>query len=589
HVDDRCSRLDHVRPDDTGHAGRCHDDVCLDHMARQVASSSVAQRDGGVLTSPGQQQAKRPPNGQATPDDNDVGTCDGDAIAAQQFDDAHWGARQWRCLPEHQAPEVVWVKPVDILARVYPGQESELVEPGRLLHEVSGTGRVRVELVDNCLDLTLAYVRAEVVPDARDADLGAVLVLGIDVPPGAWVLANPHGPETGDDAAFCQRRDASLELVLDRCEGRPAIQDLRGHVLNPSTGGAAQPWWSPSRDELRGCGQLDRQSGLGQAEGCRSRPAQKAAHVIVGCPCRVDHRHGHRCRRLPGYALARWRASRTTTPAASADSGHGTPTLPAQWAKCRVLVKYIVIPAAVAASMTSGSRTDPPGATTARTPASNSTWSPSAKGMNASDAATEPAARSTPALVTASWQESTRLTWPIPTPTLAPPLTSRMALDLTARTARQANRRSASVAVPAGSPHTSCQREGSSPPVSPSTTASILSRVCIKTPPLTGRKSTSSPRSMPSGSFRRRIAFLRLRISSASGSKAGATTTSVNTVATCSAIAAVTGRLVATTPPNADWGSHAWASRYAWAMSAPTAIPQGLACLMMATAGSAWS
>jgi phosphoribosylaminoimidazolecarboxamide formyltransferase/IMP cyclohydrolase len=53
---------------------------------------------------------------------------------------------------------------------------------------------------------------------------------------------------------------------------------------------------------------------------------------------------------------------------------------------------------------------------------------------------------------------------------------------------------------------------------------------------------------------------------------------------------AVTGRLVAMMPPNADTGSHSWALRCASAMSVPTAMPHGLACLMTATVGwSPWS
>ena len=40
------------------------------------------------------------------------------------------------------------------------------------------------------------------------------------------------------------------------------------------------------------------------------------------------------------------------------------------------------------------------------------------------------------------------------------------------------------------------------------------------------------------------------------------------------------------TPPYAESGSHSWASRCASAMSAPTAMPHGLACLMIATHGS---
>ena len=83
--------------------------------------------------------------------------------------------------------------------------------------------------------------------------------------------------------------------------------------------------------------------------------------------------------------------------------------------------------------------------------------------------------------------------------------------------------------------------------------------------------------------------FLRLRISTASGSKSGATTTSVNTGAICSAAAAVSVRLVAMTPPNAETGSQACALACASATSAPTAIPHGLACLMIATVGASWS
>ena len=61
---------------------------------------------------------------------------------------------------------------------------------------------------------------------------------------------------------------------------------------------------------------------------------------------------------------------------------------------------------------------------------------------------------------TASLHESTRFTWPIPTPTDAPSLTSRIALDRTARTVRHANSRSANVASSAGAPAASVQFSG---------------------------------------------------------------------------------------------------------------------------------
>ena len=44
---------------------------------------------------------------------------------------------------------------VDVLGRVDPGQEGELVEAGGLLHEEAGARRVGVQLVDDGLDLGL--------------------------------------------------------------------------------------------------------------------------------------------------------------------------------------------------------------------------------------------------------------------------------------------------------------------------------------------------------------------------------------------------------------------------------------------------
>ncbi len=62
--------------------------------------------------------------------------------------------------------------------------------------------------------------------------------------------------------------------------------------------------------------------------------------------------------------------------------------------------------------------------------------------------------------------------------------------------------------------------------------------------------------------------------------------TSVKISATCSAISTVISRFAAMTPPYALTGSQACALRCASAMSAPTAMPHGFACLMIATAGS---
>ena len=92
-------------------------------------------------------------------------------------------------------------------------------------------------------------------------------------------------------------------------------------------------------------------------------------------------------------------------------------------------VKTMARPCSSAAAMTSASRFDPPGWITAVAPAAAAARSPSAKGKNASDATTQPSARerSSPAAADASaafcaaiLDESTRLIWPAPMPTVAP-------------------------------------------------------------------------------------------------------------------------------------------------------------------------
>ncbi len=122
-----------------------------------------------------------------------------------------------------------------------------------------------------------------------------------------------------------------------------------------------------------------------------------------------------------------------------------------QCAKCLAPVRYNVTPAAAAAEVTTSSRTDPPGCTIAVTPAATNVSSPSGNGKNASDAATAPRTLSPPRS-TASLAASTRFTWPMPTPTVAPSLATTIALDFTARQLRQANLRSASTDGYAGSP-----------------------------------------------------------------------------------------------------------------------------------------
>src|SRR5262249_7599490 len=121
--------------------------------------------------------------------------------------------------------------------------------------------------------------------------------------------------------------------------------------------------------------------------------------------------------------------------AVALDAGH-------QWRKCRRPVKTIATPAFSAASMTSPSRREPPGWTIAVTPCVIASSGPSENGKNASDASTEPERSGGRAFSSARRTESTRLICPAPTPSVAPPRASTIALERTCRQTRQANSRS---------------------------------------------------------------------------------------------------------------------------------------------------
>src|SRR5690606_31490955 len=139
-------------------------------------------------------------------------------------------------------------------------------------------------------------------------------------------------------------------------------------------------------------------AGLGDAAPASSaRPARGPPDA--GGPRRTPRRPLSSTVRRHGRTAAhshslnpRFGADRPTSPAACSTDSNRCGDAVTQWAKCRTPVKYIVIPAASAAATTSASRTEPPGCTTARTPPSTSTSSPSGNGKNASEAATDPAA-----------------------------------------------------------------------------------------------------------------------------------------------------------------------------------------------------
>src|SRR5207247_1651823 len=89
----------------------------------------------------------------------------------------------------------------------------------------------------------------------------------------------------------------------------------------------------------------------------------------------------------------------------------------------------------------------------------------------------------------------------------------------------------------------------------------------------------------PGGSSSKRRFFFAAKISFARAAKPGAAMHSTNSFATSSAVAASTWRLNASTPPNAETGSHASAFKYASRSVACSAVPQGLLCFMITAAG----
>ena len=102
----------------------------------------------------------------------------------------------------------------------------------------------------------------------------------------------------------------------------------------------------------------------------------------------------------------------------------------------------IATPAALHASITSGSRREPPGWITAVTPASIAASTPSANGKKASEASAEPWSHSglfARAFSTASRTESTRLICPAPMPIVARPLASTIAFERTCLQTLHAN------------------------------------------------------------------------------------------------------------------------------------------------------
>ena len=252
------------------------------------------------------------------------------------------------------------------------------------------------------------------------------------------------------------------------------------------------------------------------------------------------------------------------------------------------------MPCSSAAAITSASRTDPPGWTTAVAPAAATASSPSRNGKKASDAATVPASGRAPASIcqplafmVATRTASTRLICPAPTARVRSRSVNSTVFDFTWAQTRQAKRNASHSATVGGrwlTTRTASLGQGRR-------ASSTASRCCTSRPPSTERTSRPStgdtdPANIEVAVTTTRRLGLVASTARASASTAGATTASMKVETSAAAVAASTARFKPTMPPKADNASASRARSNASTALAPVATPHGLVCLITTAAGS---
>src|SRR5487761_973143 len=212
-------------------AGRDDDDVGAAGVRGQVLGAGVAERHGGVLGAPGQQQPEGAADGDPAADDGDVRPGDRHVVAAHQLYDPARRAGQRSPLAEYQPAQVERVQAVGVLARIDPVQDPLRVDVvrQRQLDEIAGAGGIAVQLVDRSLHLLLAGVGRQGPTDAGEPDLGTVAVLAVHVDPAARVVADQDGAETRNDAAGRERGHPPGDIGPDVGGDGLAVQDASCH------------------------------------------------------------------------------------------------------------------------------------------------------------------------------------------------------------------------------------------------------------------------------------------------------------------------------------------------------------------------
>ena len=258
--------LDHVGGDDAGHAGGGDDDVGAAARGRRGRRVPVWQ---SVTVAFSVRRVSSRPSGRPTVRPRPTTTTSAPAIWTpwrRSSSMAPTGVHgSGPASPSTSLPRLVGCRPSTSLSGSTRESSANSSSPvGCCTRKPVHAGSA---LSSSMTASTSAWVArgGQVAADRGDADLGAVLVLGADVPVGAGVVADQHGAEPGDDALLAQRGDALGELGLD---GRRAVQGLCGHAVRGSlvrvTGSM------PSRSLSRGRLDLTGRSRLsGRSAGCR--------------------------------------------------------------------------------------------------------------------------------------------------------------------------------------------------------------------------------------------------------------------------------------------------------------------------------
>src|SRR3546814_6764188 len=122
----------------------------------------------------------------------------------------------------------------------------------RKLDDVAGTGRVLVQGAYGVLDLLLRGDLGQIDPDGLDPDLCTVLVLAVDVPPAARVVADQDRAQPRGDPLLLEGSDATAQLLLDGSSGRGSVEILCSHVLILSSGNVVRRGCPSGRNAGRG-------------------------------------------------------------------------------------------------------------------------------------------------------------------------------------------------------------------------------------------------------------------------------------------------------------------------------------------------